>query len=133
MIRVKKVPVILLVFTFLIPLTSFAAGQSEPEKLDQLIKKINEKQSKNIKNFEKKVEAYFFDTHTPEVIKGLIKEFPPGEIVAILVVSNLSKWPVKNIVDMRKKEIDWRNIAGQVGIKLKNMIKEVKDFRLAVG
>ena len=133
MIRVKKVLVILLIFTLFSPLTSFAARMSEPEELDKLIKKISERQSKNIKNFKKKVEAYFFETQSPDVIEGLIKEFPPGEVVTILVVSNLSKWPVKNIVDMRKKEIDWRNIAGQVGVKLKAVVKEVKDFRLAVG
>jgi hypothetical protein len=133
MIRAKKVLVILLVSTFFLPLTSFAERGSEPEKLEQLIKKINERQSKNIKNFKKKAEAYFFETQSPEVIEGLIKEFPPGEVVAIIVVSNLSKWPVKEIVKMRKTQMSWRDIAGQTGVKLKNMIKEVKDFRLAIG
>ncbi|MEW6409556.1 MAG: hypothetical protein AB1488_05525 [Nitrospirota bacterium] len=133
MVRVKKVLVILLVSTFFLPLTSCVERQSDPEKLEQLIKKINERQSNNIKRFEKKVEAYFFETQSPGVIKSLIKEFPPGEVVAILVLSNLSKWQVKEIAKMRKTQMSWRDIAGQIGAKLKNVIKEVKDFRLAIG
>lgn len=133
MIGATKFLVVLLVSTFLLPQPSFAARESEPEKLEQLIQKINERQSKNVKNFKKKVEAYFFETQSPEVIEGLTKEFPPGEVVAVIVLSNLSKRPVKEIVKMRKSQIAWRDIAGQSGTKLKNMIKEVKDFRLAVG
>ncbi|OGW28196.1 MAG: hypothetical protein A2X59_10925 [Nitrospirae bacterium GWC2_42_7] len=133
MLRVKTVLFMLLVSTFFLPLPSFAERQSEPEKLEQLITKINERQSKNIKNFKKKAEAYFFETQSPEVIERLTKEFPPGEVVTIIVLSNLSKGPVKEIVKMRKTQMSWRDIAGQTGVKLKNMIKEVKDFRLGIG
>ncbi|MBI5641581.1 MAG: hypothetical protein HZA17_14270 [Nitrospirae bacterium] len=132
-LREVKILSLLLVAAFLFPLTASAARLSEPEELDRLIGKINERQSKNLKTFEKKAKAYFFDTQKPEVIESLMKEFQPGEVIAMVVISNLSRKPAKDIVAMRKSGTKWPEIAEKTGVKLKPVIKEVKDFRSGIG
>jgi hypothetical protein len=129
----KKVLVIFLVFIFSFPLSSSAARRTEPEELERLINKINERQSKNLKNFEKKAKAYFFESQKPEAIEFLIKGFPPGDAVAAIVISNLSKKSYKDITAMRKSGKGWPDIASQLGVRLKDVVKEVKDFRSGIG
>ncbi len=124
---------VVLVFTFLFPLVSFGARLSEPEELDKLIKKISERQSKNLKQFDKKTKAYFFDAQTPETIDRLIREFAPGDAITIIVFSNLSKKPVNEIAAMKKTGTSWPDIATKLKINLKTAVKEVKDFRLGIG
>jgi F0F1-type ATP synthase gamma subunit len=131
--RVKKVLALAVLITFLLPLVSFAARLSEPEELDKMIKKISERQSKNLKQFDKKTKAYFFEAQTPETIEGLIKEFAPGDTITIIVFSNLSKKPVREIVAMKKAGTNWPDMAGKLKINLKAAVKEVKDFRLGIG
>ncbi|MCL4490482.1 MAG: hypothetical protein M1510_01050 [Nitrospirae bacterium] len=128
-----KVLIISFVFTFLFPLASFAGRLSEPEELDRTISKINERQSKNLKVFEKKTKAYFFESQKPEAIESLLKEFRPGEAITVLVLSNLSRKPYKEIAAMKKSGKGWQDIAEKSGVKLKNVVKEVKDFRLGIG
>ena len=128
----KTVLAALLIFIFLIPLSSFGARMSEPEELDKLIKKISERQSKN-RQFDKKTKAYFFEAQTPEAIDSLIKEFAPGDTITIIVFSNLSKKPVKDITAMKKAGTSWPDMAAKLKINLKTAVKEVKDFRLGIG
>ncbi|HBR22457.1 MAG TPA: hypothetical protein DD713_07840 [Nitrospiraceae bacterium] len=130
---VKRVLTLFLVFTFLLPMTSFAGRLSESEELEKVVRKINERQSKNLKMFEKKTKAYFFEAQKPATIGALLKEFSPGDAVTIIVISNLSKKPYKDIVTMRKSGKGWQAIAEQLGIKLKNVLKDVKDFRSGIG
>ncbi|HAK88952.1 MAG TPA: hypothetical protein DHV16_02450 [Nitrospiraceae bacterium] len=131
--RGKKVLALAVLFFFLVPVVSFAARLSETEELDKTIKKLNERQSKNLKNFEKKTKAYFFESQKPEVIEGLIKEFQPGDAVAVIVFSNLSKKSVKEIAGMKKSGMQWQAMAAKLNVKLKIVVKEVKDFRLGIG
>lgn len=130
---VKRVLTLFLVVTFLLPMTAFSGRLSETEELDKVIKKINERQSKNLKNFEKKTKAYFFEAQKPETVGALLREFSPGDAVTIIVISNLSKKPYKDIVTMRKSGKGWQAIAEQLGVKLKNVLKDVKDFRSGIG
>ncbi|MDI6744123.1 MAG: hypothetical protein QMD07_01985 [Thermodesulfovibrionales bacterium] len=129
----RRALTLFLVFTFLLPVTAFSGRLSESEELDKVIKKINERQSRNLKMFEKKTKAYFFETQKPETIGSLLKEFSPGDAVTIIVISNLSKKPYKDIVTMRKSGKGWQAIAEQLGVKLKNVLKDVKDFRSGIG
>ncbi|MEW6739701.1 MAG: hypothetical protein ACOYU2_01590 [Nitrospirota bacterium] len=131
--RVRKVLVLLLIFTFLFPLTSFAGRLSETERLEKLINMINKNQSKNLKTFEKKAKDYFSGVQKPDVIETLIKEFPPGDTVTIIIMSNLSKKPYRDIANMRKSGKRWEDIASQLGIKLKDVIKDVISFRSGIG
>ncbi|MHB8880204.1 MAG: hypothetical protein ACYC69_01700 [Thermodesulfovibrionales bacterium] len=117
---------------FLLPIAASAGRMSEPEELDKLIRKISERQSKN-KQFDKKTKAYFFDAQTPATIDSLIKEFAPGDTITIIVFSNLSKKPVKEIVAMKKAGTNWTDMAAKLKINLKAAVKEVKDFRLGIG
>lgn len=133
MLKLRKILVLLIAFVLLFPLTSSGARRSEPEELDRLINKINERQSKNLKTFEKKAKAYFFETQKPEEIEFLIKEFPPGDAVTVIVLSNLSRKSYKDITAMRKSGKGWPDIAKQLGVRLKDVVKEVKDFRLGIG
>ncbi len=130
---VKKVLTLFLVFTFLLPVTAFSGRLSEPEELDKVIKKINERQSKNLKNFEKKTKAYFFESQKPEAIEGLIKEFQPGDAIAVIIFSNLSKKSIKEIVSMKKSGMSWQAMAAKLNINFKKAVKEAKDFRLGIG
>jgi hypothetical protein len=114
-------------------MTAFSGRLPEAEELDKVIKKINERQSKNLKSFEKKTKAYFFEAQKPETIGALLKEFSPGDAVTIIVISNLSKKPYKDIVTMRKAGKGWQAIAEQLGVKLKNVLKDVKEFRSGIG
>ena len=133
MLLIKKIIMLLIVLTFLIPTCSFAGRLTEPEELDKLIKKLNERQSKNLKQFEKKTKAYFFESQTTETIGGLIKEFQPGDTITIIVFSNLSKKPVSDIIAMKKSAKGWPDVATKLKINLKAAVKEVKDFRLGIG
>lgn len=114
------------------PMVASANRLSEPEELDKLIKKISERQSKN-KQFDKKTKAYFFEAQTPEAIDSLIKEFAPGDTITIIVFSNLSKRPVKEIAAMKRAGTNWPDMAVKLKINLKAAVKEVKDFRLGIG
>ena len=131
--RRKQVLALVVLLTFLMPFVSFAGKLSEADKLDKIIKKINERQSKNLKNFEKKARAYFFEAQKPETIETSIKEFTPGEAVAVIVISNLSKKPYKEVASMKKAGKGWPEIAEKSGAKLKAVVKEEKDFRLGIG
>lgn len=129
---IRKVLVVLLIFMFLLPGASFAR-LSEPERLEKLVKMINKNQSKNLKTFEKKAKDYFFGVQKPDVIETLIKEFPPGDTVAIIIMSNLSKKSYRDIANMRKSGKGWQDMANQLGVELKNVIKEVISFRSGIG
>lgn len=133
MLLITKALAMLLVSIFLVPLTSFAGRLSEADELDRVIKKINERQSKNLKMFEKKTKAYFFEAQKPETIGALLKEFSPGDAVTIIVISNLSKKSYQDIVKMRKSGKGWQDITEKLGVKLKNVLKDVKDFRSGIG
>jgi|GEM_PF-3541287 len=130
---IKRVSAVLFLFIFLLPQAAWAAKMSESEELEKIVKKINERQSRNLKMFEKKTKAYFFEAQKPATIEALVKEFSPGDAVTIIVISNLSKKSYKDIAAMRKAGKGWQAIAEQLGVKLKNVLKEVKDFRSGIG
>jgi len=123
----------MLAFLLLIPVTGFAARLSEPEELDRLVQKISERQSKDMKTFEKKTRAYFFEEQKPEAIMAVIGQVAPGEAITVIVLSNLSKKPVQDIIAMKKTGKTWQEIADKTGVKLKALVKDVKDFRLGIG
>lgn len=134
----RKILAVFVVFVALSPMSApaawqFGARSPEPEELDKVISKITSNQSKNIKTFESKAREYFFDTQKRETIVSLVKDFPPGEAVVILVLSDLSKKSVVKIATMRKSGKAWPEIADLTGVKLKAVIKEIKAFRSGAG
>ena len=131
--RQRNILASLMAFLLLVPAAVYAARFSEPEELDRLVQKISERQSKDMKTFEKKTRAYFFEEQKPETIADVIKQVPPGEAITVIVLSNLSKKPVQDILVMKKTGKTWQAIADKTNVKLKAVIKDVKDFRLGIG
>jgi len=131
--RQRNILASLMAFLLLVPAAVYAARFSEPEELDRLVQKISERQSKDMKTFEKKARAYFFEEQKPETIADVIKQVPPGEAITVIVLSNLSKKPVQDILVMKKTGKTWQAIADKTNVKLKAVIKDVKDFRLGIG
>jgi TusA-related sulfurtransferase len=86
-----------------------------------------------MKTFEKKTRAYFFEEQKPEAIESAIKQLAPGEAITVIVLSNLSKKPVQDIITMKKAGKSWQDIAAQTGVKFKTVVKDVKDFRFGIG
>ena len=123
----------LMVLLLLVPAAVYAARFSEPEELDRLVQKISERQSKDMKTFEKKTRAYFFEEQKPETIAAVIKQVAPGDAITVIVLSNLSKKPVQDILSMKKAGKTWQEIADKTDVKLKAVVKDVKDFRLGIG
>jgi hypothetical protein len=101
--------------------------------LNYLVGTITEHQSKKMKVFERKVKAYFFKDQKAETIEAVLKQFPPGEAVAVIVLSNLSKKPVQDIIDLKTSGMPWSVIAEQTGVKMKALVGDVKDFRFGIG
>ncbi|HCC53527.1 MAG TPA: hypothetical protein DEQ20_01165 [Desulfobulbaceae bacterium] len=122
-----------LLFFLLVPAMGFAARQPDAEELSRLIQKISERQSKDLKTFEKKSKAYFFEEQKPETISKVILQVPPGEAVTVFVLSKLSGKPTQEIIAMNKAGKSWPKIAQETGVKLKDLVKDVKDFRLGIG
>jgi len=120
-------------FLLLAPVLSFAARLPDAEELSRTIQKISERQSKDMKTFEKKTKAYFFDEQKPETVSAVIGQLAPGDAVAVLVLAKLSKRPVMGILAMNKAGKGWPAIAQDTGVKLKDLVKDVKDFRLGIG
>lgn len=108
-------------------------GHGPAADLDYLVGTISERQSKKMKLFERKIKAYFFKDQKPETIEAVLKQFPPGDAVAVIVLSNLSKKPVQEIIDMKMSGTSWPDIAEQTGVKLKALVSDVKDFRFGIG
>lgn len=129
----KSILVTIWVLALLVSATSFAARLPEPEELDRLVQKISERQSKDMKTFEKKTRAYFFEEQKPEAIAAVVSQVAPGEAITVIVLSNLSKKPVQDIIAMKKAGKSWQEIADKTGVKLKAVVKGVKDFRLGIG
>lgn len=120
-------------FLLLVPVLGFAAQLPEPEELNRIIQKISERQSKDMKTFERKTKAYFFEEHKPETVTAVIRQLAPGEAITVLVLSNLSKRQTQDIITMNKAGKAWPKIAQETGVKLKDLVKDVKDFRLGIG
>ena len=130
--RTKIIYAVLSLF-LLVPAIGFAARLPDAEELTRLIQKISERQSKDIKTFEKKSKAYFFEEQRPETISIVIGQVPPGEAVTVFVLSKLSGKPTQDIITMNKAGKTWPKIAQETGVKLKDLVKDVKDFRLGIG
>lgn len=123
----------LMAVLLLVPATAVGARLAEPEELDRLVQKISERQSKDMKTFERKTYAYFFEEQKPETIAAVIKQVAPGEAITVIVLSNLSKKPAQDIIAMKEAGKTWQEIADANGVKLKAVVKDVKDFRLGIG
>ncbi|MBI4846961.1 MAG: hypothetical protein HY808_00080 [Nitrospirae bacterium] len=133
----KWIAVLLITVSFLFPLISIAAAAEKgtEEELKERIAITNKKRvtPKEIKRFTDQVKAYFFETVPDDVIESAMKELTPGEALAAIVITNLSKKPGKDIIKMKKDGKSWTEIVNASGLKMKDVVKEVKEFQKTSG
>ena len=128
----------ILVFSLFLPGTVSIAGAKEKggeEELKERIEISNKKRvtPKEIKRFEEKLKAYFFEAVPNDVIESALKELTPGDALTAIVITNLSKKPGKDIIKMKKDGKSWTDISNAVGLKMKDVVKEVKEFQKTSG
>ncbi|MBI4698258.1 MAG: hypothetical protein HY758_04950 [Nitrospirae bacterium] len=89
--------------------------------------------AKEIKRFGDQVKAYFFEAVPNDIIESALKDLTPGDALAAIVIINLSKKPGKDIITMKKDGKSWTDIVNSVGLKMKDVVKEVKEFQKTSG
>ncbi|MBI5057541.1 MAG: hypothetical protein HZB61_13085 [Nitrospirae bacterium] len=135
---IKKLLILILSFSFILPVMVSivsAAEKGTEEELKERIAITNKKRvtPKEIKRFTDQVKAYFFETVPDDVIESAMKELTPGEALAAIVITNLSKKPGKDIMKMKKDGKSWTDIVNTSGLKMKDVVKEVKEFQKTSG
>ncbi|MBI5049406.1 MAG: hypothetical protein HZC11_00650 [Nitrospirae bacterium] len=133
----KKFLILMLVLSFLSPAisTTLAAQKGTEEELKERIEITNKKRvtPKEIKRFEEHLKAYFFEAVPNDVIDRAMKELTPGEALVVIVIVNQSKKSDKEIIKMKKDGKNWTDIVNAVGLKMKDVVKEVKEFQKTSG
>lgn len=134
----KKILSLMLVFLIFLPvMTRDAAGKEKggEEELKERIDITNKKRvtPKEIKRFEEKLKSYFFEIVEPGVIDRSLKELSPGEALIVIVIVSLSKKSDGEIIKMKKEGKSWTEICNAVGVKMKDVVKEVKEFQKMSG
>ncbi|MEW6715417.1 MAG: hypothetical protein AB1306_10055 [Nitrospirota bacterium] len=134
----KKYLVLIIVFSLFLPSVfsiCAAAEKGTEEELKERIEITNKKRvtPKEIKRFEDQVKAYFFEAVPNDIIESALKELTPGDALAAIVIINLSKKPGKDIIKMKKDGKSWTDIVNAVGLKMKDVVKEVKEFQKTSG
>lgn len=134
----KKCLMMVLIFSLFLSATASIAVSAEKGTEDELKERIaitNKKRvtPKEIKRFEDHLKAYFYEAVSNEVIERTLKELTPGDALAVIVIVNLSKKPDAEITKMKKGGKSWTDIVNAVGLKMKDVVKEVKEFQKTSG
>jgi len=121
---------ILIVLVLLLPVFSFA--DANLEELDSLIKDVNKTQStpEKLRVFEDNLAGYFYEVDL-SVIQGLLKEFSPGDTLALLTFVKISGKGIKDITSARKDGMNWDKVAEKFSAGLDKVVKRIKAFRRA--
>ena len=134
----KKYLVLIIVFSLFLPSVFSIVSAAEKGSEDELKERIaitNKKRvtPKEIKRFGDQVKAYFFEAVPNDIIESALKELTPGDALAAIVIINLSKKPGKDIIKMKKDGKSWTDITNTAGLKMKDVVKEVKEFQKTSG
>jgi hypothetical protein len=134
----KKYLVLIIVFSLFLPSVFSIVAAAEKGSEDELKERIaitNKKRvtPKEIKRFGDQVKAYFFEAMPNDVIESALKELTPGDALAAIVIINLSRKPGKDIIKMKKDGKSWTDITNTAGLKMKDVVKEVKEFQKTSG
>lgn len=127
----KGLIVILLLVLFSQP--ALVAAQSDKEGLENLIARTNKKRdtADKIEVFKGIMVGHYYISAS--VLDEILKEIPPGEALAAVSMSSLSKKDAKEIAKMKKAGEDWFGIAEKSGIALKDVIRDIRKFQRASG
>jgi hypothetical protein len=134
----KKFLTLMLMFSlFLPPIACTGTGKEKggEEELKERIEITNKKRvtPKEIQRFEERLKSYFFEIVDFAVIENALKELSPGEALTVIVIVSLSKKSDKEIIKMKKEGKSWTEICNAVGVKMKDVVKEVKEFQKMSG
>jgi len=88
---------------------------------------------KEVQRFEEKLQSYFFEIVEPDAITRAITDLSPGDAMSAVVTVSLSKKPVEEIIGMNKTGKNWTEITDALGIKIEDIVKEVKEFQKMSG
>ncbi len=108
------------------------SADSEMDELKKLMKDVTEKRSapEQLRDFEEKLIDNYGHAVPPDTIKRLVKEFTPGEALAITVFMRVAEKTDDEIINMRKAGMEFDRIAEKLNVSLKEVInKRIKAFR----
>lgn len=118
---------------------SFVAGCSRSEEvamLDKLVARVTERQSyteKKKKQFTERLQSYYFEKVPVEEIERLMKEQTAGIALASVAFAVVAKVSPVEVAAMKQKGRQWDAVAKAVNANLSDVVKEVKEFRKAIG
>jgi len=134
-----KIMMMLLAVSFLVTAASCVAdkraNKGGEEELKERMEITNKKRvtPKEVERFEEKLQSYFFEIVDTEAISGAIKSLVPGDAMTAVVTASISKKPVEQIIDLKKAGKTWTEITGSLGIDMKDVVNEVKEFQKMSG
>lgn len=125
-----------LLIIFLLVLFSqpvFVAAQSDKERLESLIMRTNKKRdtAEKVAVLKGVMASHYYISAS--LLDEILKEISPGETLAVVSISSLSKKDAKEIAKMRKAGEDWPQIAEKSGIALKDVIRDIRKFQRVSG
>ncbi len=138
----KKILSLMVVLSLFSPVvsTSMAVQRGGEEELKERIEITNKKRvtPKEIKRFEESLKSYFFEIVELDIIERVmkavdLKEITPGDALTVIVLVKLSKKPEQEIIKMKKEGKSWAEITKAVGVNMKDVVKEVKEFQKMSG
>ncbi|MEW6739699.1 MAG: hypothetical protein ACOYU2_01580 [Nitrospirota bacterium] len=114
---------------FFLPVIAIA--NSEMDELNKLMKDVTEKRSTpdQLRDFEEKLIDNYGHAVPPDTIKRLVKEFTPGEALAIVACMRVVEKTNDEIINMRKSGMECDKISEKLNVNLENIIKRIKAFR----
>lgn len=108
-----------------------ASANDELSELKQLMMDVTEKRSapEKLMDFEEKLIDNYGHAVSPLTIKKAVKEFTPGEALAIVACIRVAERNDDEIINMRKAGMECDKIAEKMNVGLDKIIKRIKAFR----
>jgi hypothetical protein len=129
--KTKGLAVVVFLVLFLQPL--LVAAQSDKEVLESLIARTNKRRDtpEKINVFKGILANHYY--LSVSIVEEILKELTPGDSLAAVSISSLSKGDAKEVAKMKKAGDDWQAIADKSGVPLKEAIKDIRKFQRASG
>lgn len=124
---------------FVVALLPFLSGCSRPEEaslLDGLVERVTERQSyteKTKKQFEERLQSYYFEQVPADEIELLLREHAPGVTLAAVAFGVVGKVSPVAVARMKQEGASWPAVAKSFNADLGAVVREVKEFRKAIG
>ncbi len=108
-------------------------AQFDKEGLESLITRTNKRRdtAEKVAVFKGIMANHYYISAS--VVDEILKDLPPGEALAAVSISSLSKKDAQEIAKMKKAGEDWPQIAEKNGITLKDVIRDIRKFQRTSG